>query len=144
MVFETETDLKNESRTLGIFCQYMKCDWQKLPKWDVDALLFRNGSGVGFAEVKNYTSTSLQYPSGMLSINKLQKLIECARFLPVVLIVNHADKLGYIKIDDISGGIEMGGRKPRVGSTNDIEWVIKFDKSPIVWIYDNIKNEFIK
>ena len=39
----------------------------------------------------------------------------------------------FSRLDKLKGDIKIGGRKPRDGSTNDIEFMAYFDKS------DNLK-----
>ena len=52
---------------------------------------------------------------------------KASRKLPTFLFIQFLDKIKYINIKDISGEMKIGGRKPREGSTNDLEFLCYVD-----------------
>ena len=70
-VFETEKDLMNDKKTIEKFCEVRKCEYMKMPKWDLDFLIHKDGYGISFAEVKVRNQSYSSFPTQMLALNKL-------------------------------------------------------------------------
>jgi len=131
--FESNQDITAEKKLLHDFCTYYKYEGTKLPQWEIDYLVHRQGKAIGFVEIKNYTSTFDKYDRGMLSLIKLNKMISSHKYLPTLLLMSWAcGTKGWIGLDDIKGEIKWGGRKPRDGSANDMEFVIYFPKTSVL------------
>jgi len=127
MKFETDEDLKKEEATISAFCSKYGTDFTKMPEWDIDYIVHRQGKAECFAEVKNYTTRYGTYPSAMLSMMKLGKMNICSRYLPTVLIMKWScGTIGWIRTEKIHGEIRWGGRKERLGSSNDKEFIIYY------------------
>ena len=120
--FVTGQDLSNEIEIITYVCEKWKTDYHKLPKWDLDFMLHRDGNAVAFAEVKKSTKSFMQYPTQFISLQKINHLRRSQEYLESVLIYAYTDGIYYIKIDDIRGNVVYRGRNPRPGSTNDMEW----------------------
>ena len=127
---ETEKDRSNEIEAIQEFCNYMKCDYVKLPKYDVDFLLTRKQKGVAFAEVKCRTHKFDSFKTQMLSFIKYSELVKVNRWLPCYFICRYEDGVWYISVDDIPlDNIMKGGRaNPRQERPNDIEFLIHFNR----------------
>lgn len=126
MRFETPADLEREKNILDRMANHLKCDWVKMPEYDVDAMFTRDGYGVGFAEVKVMTEGWEVHGLRLFPINKLFRLMECNRFLTTVIIYAHPDRIGYVKIDDLSECmVKIVKRKDR----DDVErWSVFFSR----------------
>jgi len=132
MKFESPQDLLNENETIEAFCSKYGTEFTKMPDWDIDYLIHKNGKAECFAEVKNYTTPYGQYPSAMLSMIKLGKLNRCATYLPTLLLMKWScGTIGWIRIEKIHGVIKWGGRKEREGATHDKEFIIYYPLNSI-------------
>jgi hypothetical protein len=127
---EKKEDLENEIAVIKEFGKAMKCEYQKLPKFDVDFLLARNGKVVAFAEVKCRTHSFNAFPTQMLSFTKYYELDKFGKNFPCFFICRYTDGIYYIESKEIPlDNIEKGGREPRPHRPNDIEYLIHFDRS---------------
>jgi len=125
--FETKENLAKEKKVIEAFCKLFGCSAMKMPQWDVDFLLYRDGKAIAFAEVKNYTCSSNQYREGILSLQKLGSLMMCSKYLEAILVAGFTDRIGWINVKNMEGRVEWGGRTQREGSANDMEFVLKYD-----------------
>lgn len=128
---ETETDRKNELEVISIFCKKMNCNFQKLRKYDLDFLLYRNEKSVAFAEVKCRTHSFDKFDTQIISLKRHKELMNCSKWLPCFLIVKYTDGIFYIDAKDIPNeNIKIGGRNnPRKERPNDVEPLIHFKRS---------------
>lgn len=124
MKFENEQDIERERSIIKRFCERFDLQYTKLPDWELDYLLHKDGTAQSFAEVKgvNLNIAELQYK--ILSLTKLKKLLRASEYLRSVLILGFYDKIAYLKAENIKGKIQYRGRKDREGGVNDMEWVI--------------------
>ena len=76
-----------------------------------------------FIEIKCYNINHDKYTHTMVSIQKLVKMQLMSKRLPTFLFIQFNDLLRYINVNDIEGELRRSGRKPRDGSTNDIEFI---------------------
>lgn len=127
---ETQQDRNNELTAIETFCDKMKCDYIKLPKYDIDFLLSRGGTAIAFAEVKCRTHEFYAFKTQMLSFIKYTSMLNTAKWLPTYFICKYTDGIYYIDVDSIPlNNIEKGGRnKPRKERPNDIEYLTHFDR----------------
>jgi hypothetical protein len=130
-VFETEKDLINEKKTIEKFCEVRKCEYMKMPKWDLDFLIHKDGYGIAFAEVKVRNQSYSSFPTQMLALNKLNGLLRSNEYLPSYIIYKYTDGIYYIHVKDIeSNEIKYSGwNKERKGSKHDKEWLTYFDRA---------------
>jgi hypothetical protein len=120
-IFETEQDLKNE---LDVIKKIAKgSEVIKLDKFGLDYEIL----GKAFIEIKCYKINSNQFKHTIVSLIKLVKMQKASKKLPTFLFIQFLDKIRYINIKDISGEMRVGGRKPRAGSTNDLEFLCYVD-----------------
>lgn len=127
MIFETETDLIREKKAIELFVSVFGGSYKKLDPMDIDYKVFdKDNNLIAYAEVKGrIRSMKTAYPLP-LSAKKLIKLID-KRITPV-LIWACDDGIIYGKANKLVGEIKWGGRPPRLGSSNDNEMMVYFDK----------------
>ena len=127
---ETQAHRDNEIKAVEYFCKSMKCNYVKLPKYDIDFLLTRNGKGIAFAEVKCRTHTFSSFKTQMLSFIKYGEMLKVNKWLPCYFICQYSDGIYYINVNDIPlDNITKGGRNnPRAERPNDIEFLIYFNR----------------
>ncbi len=136
---ETAVHIENELAVIQKFCTIKKCGFIKLPKFDIDFLIHKDGDGVAFAEVKCRPHNYEHFPTQFLSFHKYQSLKDCGRWLPAYFICQYTDGIYIININDIPlNNIKLGGRNnPRPYCPNDIEYLIHFDRSLMKKIGNN-------
>lgn len=126
-IFETETDLIREKKAIELFVSIFGGSYKKLDPMDIDYKVFdKDNNLIAYAEVKGrIRSMKTAYPLPV-SAKKLLKLID-KRITPV-LIWACDDGIIYGKANKLVGEIKWGGRPPRLGSFNDAEMMVYFDK----------------
>ena len=130
-IFETESDLNNELYVIKEFCKSKKCEYSKLPKWDLDFLIHKNGKGVAFVEVKCFNNSYSKFDTQMINLRKLNGLLRANEYLPSYFVCKYTDGIYYIHVKDIqSVDIRHGGwNKEREGSSSDKEWLLYFKRN---------------
>ena len=133
MIFEKKTDRENELRLMQRFLinfHPKTFEAVKLPQFELDFMLTNESNVVAFVEIKNYNKTFEDCDSILISMkNKYPKLLNYNSFKPTYFLVGFScGKIAYAKVDDLNGEIRLGGRKPREGSSNDIEEIMFVDK----------------
>jgi len=128
---ETAQDREREINVIDNFCKIQRCDFTKLPKYELDFLIHRNGTGIAFAEVKCRTHKFGAFPTQILSFIKLSKMLECSKWLPCYFICSYTDGIYFIEVNKIPlKNIRLGGRNnPRPERPNDVEFLIHFERS---------------
>jgi hypothetical protein len=125
MRFENDKDLIREQDAIEIFCGSMGISYEKLSVHDVDYKLTKEDR-VAYAEVKGRNrSIDDAYPLP-IAARKVLKLIDKKR--AAFIIWDCYDGIIWGKVSDIVGEAKVGGRKPRDGAYNDIEFMIYYDK----------------
>ena len=127
MRFETDKDLNREELAIQSFVGTFKGTYQKLGENDVDFKISdANGIAIAFAEVKGrMREVKDAYPLPV-SVKKLIKITD-KNLVPVIIWACY-DGIIYSKVNELKGTIKIGGRKPRVGSHNDIELMAYYSK----------------
>jgi hypothetical protein len=127
MLFETEENLAEEKKAIQSFVSLFSGSYQKLDPFDIDFKVFdKNKNLVAYVEVKGCSKPiHMAFPL-MVSVRKLIKLTD-KRIKPVCVWAC-PDGIIYSDITKIKGRLEYGGRKPRVGSSNDLELMAYYDK----------------
>jgi hypothetical protein len=126
MRFETTKDLKREYEAMNFFCQKYNLDFKKLDENDVDFELQKDGKKIGYVEIKGRNKTIEEAYPLPIACRKLVKL--CDKKLNPVVIWACYDGLIIGKIEQLKGITKIGGRKPREGSSNDIELMTYFNR----------------
>jgi hypothetical protein len=122
MQFQSESDLVNERMIMESFaCGH---PFKKLDGHDVDFVIPNRC----YVEVKARKFKHNRYPVEIISLIKLVKLQEKGRILPAFLVFGFTDCIGYIEVNDVRGNVRLFGRKPRKGSTNDMELMLFISK----------------
>ena len=125
MRFENDKDLIREQNAIEIFCGSMDIAYEKLYMHDVDYKLTKEDR-VAYAEVKGRNrSVDDAYPLP-IAARKVLKLIDKKQ--AAFIIWDCYDGIIWGKVSDIVGEAKVGGRKPRDGAYNDIEFMIYYDK----------------
>jgi len=119
MRFENQKDINRETLAIQKFCNQYELKYQKLGDHDVDFKIIKDNKTVTYAEVKGrLRNISECYPLP-IAIRKLYKLKEKHNDPVIIWACN--DGILYAKVNKLIGSIRLSGRKPRVGSYNDIE-----------------------
>jgi len=127
MTFETETDLLRENKAIKLFVSILSGSFKKLDPNDIDFKVFdKDNKLIAYAEVKGRIRTMRDSYPLPISARKLVKLID-KRVSPVIIWACD-DGIIYGKADNLYGDIKWGGRPPRVGSANDAELMVYYDK----------------
>ena len=127
MTFETETDLLRENKAIKLFVSIFSGSFKKLDPNDIDFKVFdKDNKLIAYAEVKGRIRTMRDAYPLPISARKLVKLID-KRVSPVIIWACD-DGIIYGKADNLYGDIKWGGRPPRVGSANDAELMVYYDK----------------
>jgi hypothetical protein len=127
MTFETETDLIREKKAIELFVSIFNGSFLKLDPHDIDYKIFdKDKKLIAYAEVKGRIRTIRDAYPLPVAARKLVKLID--KRLTPVLIWACEDGIIYGQADKLHGEIKWGGRPPRIGSTNDAELMVYYDK----------------
>jgi len=127
MTFETEADLIREKKAIELFVSIFGGSYLKLDPHDVDYKVFdKDKKLIAYAEVKGRIRTIRDAYPLPVAARKLVKLID-KRLTPVIIWACD-DGIIYGTANKLSGEIKWGGRPPRVGSTNDAELMVYYDK----------------
>jgi len=128
---ETQFDRDNEIDVIRKFCNKKNCDFTKLPKYELDFLIHREGKGLAFAEVKCRTHKFTDFNTQIISFIKLTKMLKCSQWLPSYFICSYTDGIYFIEVNKIPlNNIMLGGRNnPRPERPNDVEFLIHFERS---------------
>jgi hypothetical protein len=115
MRFETPEDIKNELNVIKRIAGANQ--FKKLGPHDLDF------------EITGKAYISTDFDHVIVSCIKLTALQSASRKMPTFLFIQFTDELLYINVNDIEGYLKKGGRKPRPGSTNDIEFLVYVETS---------------
>lgn len=127
MTFETETDLLREKKAIELFVSIFGGSYQKLDPHDIDFKVFdKDNKLISYAEVKGRIRTIRDSYPLPISAKKLVKLAD-KRLSPVIIWACD-DGIIYGKANNLYGEIKLGGRPPRIGSVNDAELMVYYDK----------------
>lgn len=127
MTFETEADLIREKKAIELFVSIFGGSYLKLDPHDVDYKVFdKDKNLIAYAEVKGRIRTIRDAYPLPVAARKLVKLID-KRLTPVIIWACD-DGIIYGTANKLYGEIKWGGRPPRVGSVNDSELMVYYDK----------------
>ena len=127
--FENDKDLDRELNAIKIFCEKFKAKYKKLGKYDVDYKVTRGDSvcHIEFKGRNRYIADAYPLP---IAARKLVKL--CDKKTEGIIIWGCLDGLIYGNIKHIESIGKIGGRKPREGAANDVEYMLYFNKQDML------------
>jgi len=125
VIFETNKDIEREDNAIALFCNKFSSKWEKLDKFDIDYKVTRNGR-VCYVEVKGRNRNIKDAYPLPVAARKMVKLVDKGE--QSIIIWDCLDGLIYGNTSHIFSKGKMGGRKPRVGSSNDKEYMLYFDE----------------
>ena len=125
MRFENKGDLDRELRAIKLFTSSFNGSFTKLGENDIDYKVFNNkGDLISYVEVKGRNRTISDSFPLPVAVRKLVKLSD--KKVNPVIIWSCEDGIIYSLVKDLKGNITYGGRKPRQGSSNDLELMAYF------------------
>ena len=127
MRFETKQDLDRENKSADFLCGQFGFNKKKLEKNDIDFAIYDDHKIIFYLEVKGrLKNINDAYPLP-ISVKKLTKINDKKKQSVILWACN--DGIIFSRTEKLIGLIKIGGRKPRNGSFNDIEFMAYFDKS---------------
>ena len=126
MRFENAEDISREIKAIRLFVKPFNGKFQKLDDNDIDFKVFdKDNRLISFVEVKGRLKDLRDAFPLPVAVRKLIKLSD-KRINPVI-IWSCNDAIVYSLVKDLVGKIKYSGRKPRKGSSNDLELMAYFN-----------------
>jgi hypothetical protein len=126
MRFENAEDISREIKAIRLFVKPFNGKFQKLDDNDIDFKVFdKDNRLISFVEVKGRLKDLRDAFPLPVAVRKLIKLSD-KRVNPVI-IWSCNDAIVYSLVKDLVGKIKYSGRKPREGSSNDLELMAYFN-----------------
>lgn len=137
-IFEQESDLIREEKTIKHFVSIFNGQYQKLDRFDVDYLVYdKDMKEIAYVEIKGRNKNIRDAYPLPIAIRKLNKLAD--KKLNPVIIWSCFDGIIYGRLEQIEGFIKWGGcRQQREGAVNDIELMAYYNKQ------NNLKEIYIE
>jgi len=124
--FENAEDISREIKAIRLFVKPFNGKFQKLDDNDIDFKVFdKDNRLISFVEVKGRLKDLRDAFPLPVAVRKLIKLSD-KRVNPVI-IWSCNDAIVYSLVKDLVGKIKYSGRKPREGSSNDLELMAYFN-----------------
>jgi len=123
--FETQSDLSREENAIKILCERSNAKYEKLGENDVDFKITTKEGKIYYAEVKGRNKTLNKCYPLPVAARKIVKL--CDTKAPII-VWDCEDAIIYGNVNTLHAKGITGGRTPREGSTNDIEFMLYFKK----------------
>ena len=127
MRFETKQDLDRENNSANFFCGQFGFNKKKLGKNDIDFAIYDDQKILFYLEIKGRLKNINEAYPLPISVKKLTKINDKKKQSVILWACN--DGIIFSRTEKLIGLIKIGGRKPRNGSFNDIEFMAYFDKS---------------
>jgi len=125
--FENQVDLDRESKAVKLFCDEYGLTSEKLSPNDIDFKIYKNGKFLFYLEVKGrLRELSNCYPLP-IAVRKILKMSDKKQ--DGVILWACFDGVVFSRVENLKGEIRVGGRKPREGSANDIEFMAYYNKN---------------
>tara|TARA_R100001530_G_scaffold136269_1_gene116122 strand:+ start:1014 stop:1436 length:423 start_codon:yes stop_codon:yes gene_type:complete len=125
--FENQKDLERESKAVSLFCKEYGLTFEKLSPNDIDFKIYNKTGFLFYLEVKGrMKSLSECYPLP-IAVRKLIKISDKKE--NAVILWACLDGVVFSRVENLKGDIRIGGRKPRGGSTNDIEFMAYYNNN---------------
>ena len=122
--FESQSDLTREENAIKILCERSNAKYEKLGENDVDFKITKDKKTY-YAEVKGRNRTLDNCYPLPVAARKIVKL--CDTKAPII-VWDCEDAIIYGNVNKLNAEGRTGGRTPREGSTNDIEFMLYFKK----------------
>ena len=115
-IYERASDRTRQDEIMRAFCDRYGCDAVEMPAlcaWDYEIRYC--GEIVAVAEIKTRSKPAALYPDFMVSERKVLRLREEAdrREIAPLLVVDHPDLRGWVRLDTVGYTVGIGGRKDR-------------------------------
>ena len=124
MRFETKHDIDRETKAMEKLAFHYGWKWEKLGLHDLDFFI----NNIGYLEAKGRNRNIEEAFPLPLAERKYKKLIE--KPPNSIIVWSCFDGLIYADIRKITFTKRIGGRMPRLGSSNDIEMMYYIDRQP--------------
>tara|TARA_R100001163_G_scaffold42220_2_gene31926 strand:+ start:230 stop:649 length:420 start_codon:yes stop_codon:yes gene_type:complete len=124
--FENKKDLQREKKAVEFFCKLYGLQFKKLGENDIDFVITKNNNFVCYLEVKGRNKNIKNSYPLPVAIRKLLKLSDKKK--ESVMLWACFDGIIFSRLENLTGDIKTGGRKPRIGSYNDIEIMAYYKK----------------
>ena len=125
--FENQKDLDREDKAVKLFCDKYDLTHEKLSPNDIDFKIYKNGKFLFYLEVKGRLRNLKGCYPLPIAVRKLLKMSDKNK--SGVVLWACFDGIVFSRIENLKGDIRIGGRKPREGSSNDIEFMAYYNKS---------------
>lgn len=134
--FKSEQDEANEEQVARILGKAWKCEVGNFGLYDaIDWFFIRGGRTVAVAELKCRTHPSEKYRTVFLSLRKWLALtmVRVSTGLSAFFVVRFSDEIRYVEVGEIDARrLNISGRDPREGSSNDQEPIIEVPVSTML------------
>ncbi len=125
--FENKVDLDRESKAVKLFCDEYGLTSEKLSPNDIDFKIYKNGRFLFYLEVKGrLRKLSECYPLP-IAVRKILKMSDKRQ--DGVILWACFDGIVFSRLEKLKGEIRVGGRSPRKGSANDVEFMAYYNKN---------------
>jgi len=125
MRFETNKDLQNELDAITLYCEVFNSSFEKLGENDIDYRVTKLNR-IQHIEVKGRNRKIENAFPLPIAARKVVKLVD-KKTEPIV-IWNCFDGLIICDLSQVKASGMIGGRKPRMGASNDQEYMLYFEK----------------
>lgn len=125
--FEKQKDLERENKASDFFCDIFGFTKKKLDKNDIDFEVYAEGNFKFYLEVKGRLKNIADSYPLPVSVKKLTKMQDKKKQGVILWACN--DGIIFSRIEKLVGEIRVGGRIPRTGAVNDIEYMAYYDKA---------------
>ncbi len=125
--FENQKDLDREDKAVKLFCDKYDLTHEKLSPNDIDFKIYKNGKFLFYLEVKGRLRNLKECYPLPIAVRKLLKISDKNK--SGVVLWACFDGIVFSRIENLKGDIKIGGRKPREGSANDIEFMAYYNKN---------------
>lgn len=128
--FETQEDLDRERKAIELFAKQYNVKPIKLGEYDIDFLCTKGGAAVMLVEVKGRKKGVFDIADFIVAQRKFVKLSTEAKKRSVTPVLIWACNDGIVVCENIHLAEKtsyFGGRKPRKGSANDQEEMLRYE-----------------
>ncbi len=125
--FESEKDLDRETKAVNLFCNEYGLTFEKLSPNDIDFKIYKNGKFLFYLEVKGRLRNLNDCYPLPIAVRKLLKMSDKKQ--SGVILWACFDGVVFSRLENLKGEIRKGGRKPREGSANDVEFMAYYNKN---------------
>ena len=129
-IYETQSDIDNETSLVSSLEELWSCEAHKLPRsYQLDYALFKKNRLVALLETKRRRVDRNKYPSIMVSASKRLAAHQYSDLLgvPALFVIEYDDGVCFIDFDEEPDHYAMGGRVDR-NDPADMELVCHYNK----------------